>query len=56
MTGPRAIVVDAPGAPILLMSYRPEEDVVQIPLTAHQALRLAEELLSAGRARMNRDV
>ena len=53
-TGRRVVVVDAPGAPIILAAYAAEGERIETPIMPGRALALAEELLTAARQRLRR--
>ena len=48
----RVVVVDSHPTPVILTSYGSEGEVVQVALTPHRALAIAEELLVAARRRL----
>ncbi len=51
-TGRRVVVIDTPGAPIILTAYAADGERIETPILPGRALALAEELLTAGRRRM----
>jgi hypothetical protein len=52
MSPARIVVVDSHPTPVILTSYGPEGEVIQVALTPHRALAIAEELLVAARRRL----
>ena len=52
MSAARIVVVDSAPTPVIVTSYGAEGEVIQVALTPHRALAIAEELLTEARRRL----